>query len=268
MREYMKKRSSIKINYSKMSSQQLKTIHSETQSSLWETMRRKKNIENDYEISLKKKREYDRLIERCNRIKSDSYNRLTLINKMTSKLTNPPLNQDEAARLLEINKKTAMLNYKDISNPYQQIQQINNYQQTLRDRIAKLEELIKKKEETEARLTEKKEELKAKRTQERAIIASAQGKPRQAANTIKSVLKKKREIDICPYCDRPVGKNPHCDHIHPISHGGLSTLDNMVYICSSCNIKKKDLTLREFIVQNGLKRDHIEKNLLLKGKRI
>jgi len=28
------------------------------------------------------------------------------------------------------------------------------------------------------------------------------------------------------------------------------------------------LTLREFIVQNGLKRDHIEKNLLLKGKRI
>ena len=76
------------------------------------------------------------------------------------------------------------------------------------------------------------------------------------------------EFPNCPYCNNHIGKKPHCDHIHPVSHGGLSTYVNMVYICSSCNMKKYDLTLREFIEQNGFSRDEIEKRLLMMGKRI
>ena len=148
-------------------------------------------------------------------------------------------------------------------------ERIENNQQILRDRAANLTELINKKEEAEARLAKKKEKIEAKRTHEKAIIASARGKTRQAAETIKSTLRKQiKEYPNCPYCDQPIGRKSHCDHIHPVSHGGLSTLNNMVYICSSCNIKKRDLTLREFINQNGLNRDNIEKNLLLMGKRI
>jgi 5-methylcytosine-specific restriction endonuclease McrA len=142
-------------------------------------------------------------------------------------------------------------------------------QQELRHRAANLKELIKNKEEAEARLAEKKKLFKAKRSHEKAIIASAQGKTRQAAEMIKSTLRKQiKQYPNCPYCDQPFGKNPHCDHIHPVSHGGLSTLQNMVYICSSCNMKKKDFTLREFINQNGLNRGQIEEKLITMGKRI
>jgi hypothetical protein len=118
-------------------------------------------------------------------------------------------------------------------------------------------------------ILEKRKKEEGKRGIEKAIIASAKGKTRDAANSIKRELRKQaKEFHKCPYCNEDIGKNPHCDHIYPVSHGGLSTLHNMVYICSSCNLKKKDYTLREFISINGLNRDEIERNLLMMGKRI
>lgn len=42
---------------------------------------------------------------------------------------------------------------------------------------------------------------------------------------------------------------------------GLSTTKNMVRVCSKCNIKKKDLTLNQFIKKYNLNRNLIESNL-------
>jgi 5-methylcytosine-specific restriction endonuclease McrA len=118
-------------------------------------------------------------------------------------------------------------------------------------------------------IIEKKEKEEAKRRHEKAILASAMGKTREAGNAIKRALKKEiKEFPNCPYCKESLGNYPHCDHIHPVSHGGLSKLDNMIYICSSCNLKKGDSTLREFIGFYGLNRNEVEKCLLERGKRI
>jgi 5-methylcytosine-specific restriction endonuclease McrA len=37
-----------------------------------------------------------------------------------------------------------------------------------------------------------------------------------------------------------------CDHTHPISHGGDSTLGNLQIICKSCNTKKGPLTDKQY----------------------
>ncbi len=266
---YMRRRRGKKVNYAKKSIQQLRDILFETQSSLQETINLQEKSKIEYEVNLRKKRQHDELVEECNRIRANAHNRRNMIAKIFSNSTNPPLSQDETNRLLELNKRIGLTNYKYIPNPYHTIQRVLNYQQTLRDRIDQLTNLIEKKEELEAKAANKKEILKVKRSKERGIIASAQGKTRQAANALKNTLRKQiKEYPNCPYCDEPLGVNPHCDHIHPVSHGGLSTVENMVYICSSCNIKKRDLTLREFIIQNGLNRGHVEKGLIAMGKRI
>lgn len=42
----------------------------------------------------------------------------------------------------------------------------------------------------------------------------------------------------CPYCGGPLGNDAQLDHIHPVSHGGQNTAENLVYACRSCNSKK------------------------------
>ena len=43
----------------------------------------------------------------------------------------------------------------------------------------------------------------------------------------------------------------HCDHLIPFSRGGLSTTDNAVAACVSCNSKKSDMTHVDFIKAFG-----------------
>ncbi len=71
----------------------------------------------------------------------------------------------------------------------------------------------------------------------------------------------------CPYCYKALGADPHADHIYPVSKGGLSVVENMVMVCSSCNLKKTNLTLREFIGKYRLDREEIERRLDELGKR-
>lgn len=87
---------------------------------------------------------------------------------------------------------------------------------------------------------------------------------RDFANSIK------KQIEItsnCPYCFNAIGLTPHADHIYPIKHGGISHKSNIVYVCSDCNLKKRDMTLREFINKFSLDRDRIEKQLEILGKK-
>jgi 5-methylcytosine-specific restriction endonuclease McrA len=87
---------------------------------------------------------------------------------------------------------------------------------------------------------------------------------RRAASAAKPKLRRDHD---CPYCSNPLGVSPHADHIHPISAGGLSSVENMVYVCSSCNARKQDMTLQEFMRRHQLDRASIEQRLLLLGKR-
>ena len=51
----------------------------------------------------------------------------------------------------------------------------------------------------------------------------------------------------CRYCDtKLLVNNMACDHIHPLSLGGDSTLPNLQMICMRCNTRKGPLTDKEF----------------------
>jgi 5-methylcytosine-specific restriction endonuclease McrA len=45
---------------------------------------------------------------------------------------------------------------------------------------------------------------------------------------------------LCGYCEKQlnVGDKIHVDHIIPFSKGGLTTMDNGVACCESCNLTK------------------------------
>lgn len=102
----------------------------------------------------------------------------------------------------------------------------------------------------------------------RAAAAAHFDKSRKLAKSIRTSIEAQVAMDdICPYCGCSFGDLWHADHIYPISRGGLSTLENMVAICTDCNNKKSDLTLREFIVQQSLDRNEVETRLTNLGKR-
>tara|TARA_R100000458_G_scaffold885_1_gene762 strand:+ start:3253 stop:3738 length:486 start_codon:yes stop_codon:yes gene_type:complete len=51
----------------------------------------------------------------------------------------------------------------------------------------------------------------------------------------------------CRYCDTTlVVGNMACDHIHPLSLGGVSTPENLQMICHRCNTRKGPLTDKSF----------------------
>ena len=97
---------------------------------------------------------------------------------------------------------------------------------------------------------------KAKSKEDRAKIAAFNNKARSAASYVrasllKEILNKKKWK--CPYChetydieNKNYAKLLDADHIHPVHKGGLSTKQNMILVCKSCNSKKKTLTLRQF----------------------
>jgi len=70
----------------------------------------------------------------------------------------------------------------------------------------------------------------------------------------------------CPYCGGPLDSNPHADHIYPVSKGGRSVPRNMVYVCSECNARKRNLTLHGFMRKYALDRVAIEVRLEELGK--
>ena len=115
----------------------------------------------------------------------------------------------------------------------------------------------------EDRELEKKRRASVKKKKNRALIAKATGTSRNLAATIKKQLSSSHP---CPYCGKALGTDFHADHIYPVIKGGLSTIQNMVNVCSSCNLAKRDLTLSAFIRKFGLNRDEIESRLEALGK--
>ena len=75
------------------------------------------------------------------------------------------------------------------------------------------------------------------------------------------------KLTSCPYCSNLLDiKKAHLEHIYPVSKGGKSSSKNLVWICSSCNLKKSNKTLINFIKTHKMNRDEIEINLDLLEK--
>lgn len=54
-----------------------------------------------------------------------------------------------------------------------------------------------------------------------------------------------RDDYTCAYCGVR-GHSLECDHIHPVSRGGLNDDDNLTTACKKCNQSKKNKTLQEW----------------------
>jgi 5-methylcytosine-specific restriction endonuclease McrA len=125
-----------------------------------------------------------------------------------------------------------------------------------------------RRERNELGAADRRERKKAREQRVQGLAAAFQGKSRKQAEKIKRAIRDQvRKLPDCPYCASPLGSDPHADHIYPISRGGLSTEDNMVYICSDCNSDKSDMTLRDFAKLKNLDWPRLEAVLDLLGKR-
>ena len=56
----------------------------------------------------------------------------------------------------------------------------------------------------------------------------------------------KRDGEVCVYCGQTAGPF-HLDHVVPWSRGGEHSVENLVVSCPSCNLSKKDKTLKEWL---------------------
>ncbi len=90
-------------------------------------------------------------------------------------------------------------------------------------------------------------EFEEHRTLEKAKISAKAGKTRRLAAAVRRQIRRQEEIHSgCPYCGEELVE-PHADHIYPVSRGGLSIVENMVFVCSTCNLAKSNLSLWEFV---------------------
>lgn len=59
------------------------------------------------------------------------------------------------------------------------------------------------------------------------------------------------DVETSPHHERMHERQTTIDHLVPKSKGGLNKTPNLVIACNSCNNKKKDLTLEEFLPTIG-----------------
>jgi 5-methylcytosine-specific restriction endonuclease McrA len=55
-----------------------------------------------------------------------------------------------------------------------------------------------------------------------------------------------RDKYTCTYCGADASSDPQCDHIHPVSQGGSSEIDNLTTACRFCNSSKAGKLLSEW----------------------
>lgn len=58
-----------------------------------------------------------------------------------------------------------------------------------------------------------------------------------------------RQEGLCHWCGRDMGPTPHLDHVIPISKGGLNNDENTVFACPTCNQRKGNLDLDDWLAQ-------------------
>jgi len=118
--------------------------------------------------------------------------------------------------------------------------------------------------------------VKKKQATSRLKAQAAENKDAQrnlvsSFRTQKAFRMQAEKISGCPYCGNPfetkaLNNNIHLDHIYPVSKGGQSVNENLVFICSDCNSKKSNDTLAIFCNKNGYEPEAVTKILLRLGK--
>lgn len=171
-------------------------------------------------------------------------------------LTGSRLTSKGAKRTVELRKELLALQdrQREFQREQSQLAAANESVRRAHEWAAKLERALSMKQRKKASL----EELKA------AAASNAAGQRAMAAS-----IKRQLALDpFCPYCGCSIDEAPapHADHIYPVAKGGRSVSRNMVWVCSECNTKKRDLTLATFVRKFGLDRDQIEKRLIALGK--
>ncbi len=95
-----------------------------------------------------------------------------------------------------------------------------------------------------------------------SVLAEAMASARKAKRKIRAKIDRRLEIEsgfwsdirmavykrdrfTCQYCG-VVGKPLECDHVHPVSRGGKTVMENLATACRTCNRAKGSKTLAEW----------------------
>lgn len=82
---------------------------------------------------------------------------------------------------------------------------------------------------------------------------NAQKRNASGVHTKKDILDIfKAQRGRCAYCDKPLTKKYHVDHIVPISRGGTNDRRNLQCTCGPCNVSKRDKLPEDFARTIGL----------------
>ena len=95
---------------------------------------------------------------------------------------------------------------------------------------------------------------KTKEGRLKAQAAQTAEQQRSFADTFRNPDNFQKQLSVyprCPFCSKDFKTKKltsavHLDHIYPVSKGGHSVADNLVFICSDCNAAKSDTTLAKF----------------------
>jgi hypothetical protein len=168
---------------------------------------------------------------------SDSF----LVRIATNKV-NPESLKNSKSALIECRKHlTKVFNYAAA------IQLINRMRETSKTNVLKIIKIEERLKPAKLKL-QALEKFEKKHGKAFAKAAAAEKQTRQRATSIKRMVKKTTH---CPYCNNQLGADAHLDHIYPVSKGGLSIIENLVWCCSSCNSLKSDKGLIQFLNESG-----------------
>lgn len=85
--------------------------------------------------------------------------------------------------------------------------------------------------------------VRAKKNRRRARLRNAEG-----SHTREDIQKQyEAQKGCCHWCDEPVGKKYHVDHVIPLSRGGSNGPENLVIACPTCNSAKGTKMPSEFV---------------------
>lgn len=128
-------------------------------------------------------------------------------------------------------------------------------------RVREIEKQLALAEEKRAAI----DRFEAKHGKALAKGAAADNKTRKRVTNLKVVVKKTKD---CPYCGGELGVEPHLDHIYPVTKGGLSIVENLIWCCSTCNGLKSDKGLMQFLKEQGFPIDQTLTRLHSLGKHV
>jgi 5-methylcytosine-specific restriction endonuclease McrA len=122
------------------------------------------------------------------------------------------------------------------------------YLWALQSAVLVIPRIVNEKEKDKAKYAARK-----KKKDRSATLAAYESKSRNVGQTLMTEMKKTLRFPYhCPYCGKSTGKaDIHVDHINPVSNGGLSVERNMIPVCASCNLAKRDSSLRRFCKAQG-----------------